>query len=129
MFVKNTSNLQLKFFDATSIMHPKIKERLKNSWAEVFYHEVFHKIDESAFRVLYSKDNGRPNTPVNILFSLELIKHLFNYTDEVLIEQYYFNIQVRYALGLRDFEEHPLTLRTLHGFRNRIYTYTKENPE
>ncbi len=64
-------------------MHPKIKERLKNSWAEVFYHEVFRKIDESAFRVLYCKDNGRPNSREHFIF---LIKHLFNYTDEVLID-------------------------------------------
>lgn len=31
------------------------------------------------------------NKPVNILLSLEFIKHLHNYTDEETLEQYYFN--------------------------------------
>lgn len=129
MFFENNDHLQQGLFDSMSFMHPRIKTNLEKSWAGVFYREVFCKIDESAFKVLYCEDNGRPNTPVNILFSLELIKHLFNYVDEVLVEQYHFNIQVRYALGLRDFAEHPITLRTLYAFRKRICSYTKANPD
>jgi len=45
---------------------------------------VFCTIDENQFEPLYSKDRGCPNTPVNILASLEIIKHLWNYTDEQL---------------------------------------------
>jgi len=51
---------------------------------------------------LYCNDNGRPNFPVNILLSLEIIKHLFDYADKEILEQFYFNFQVLYALGIRN---------------------------
>ena len=54
------------------------------------------------FKPLYCPDNGSPNKPVNILLSLEFLKHLHNYTDEETLEQYYFNYQVNYALGQRN---------------------------
>jgi hypothetical protein len=46
-----------------------------------------------------------PNVPVNILMSLEIIKNMFGYTDQELIEQFYFNFQVNYALGIRNLGE------------------------
>jgi len=63
------------------------------------------------------------------LVSLELIKHLFNYSDEQIMEQYRFNIAVRTALGIRDFRSSPITIRTLSNFRARLNSYTRENPE
>jgi len=49
---------------------------------------------------LYREDDGRPNFPVNIMLSLEFIKHFKDYSDEELIEQFYFNYQIIYALVL-----------------------------
>ncbi|MCL0077775.1 hypothetical protein M1N61_01765 [Peptococcaceae bacterium] len=60
-------------------MNPSIKAKLEKSWATIFYEHVFCNIDEKPFSVLYS-DIGRPNFPVNILLSLEYIKHLKNYS-------------------------------------------------
>jgi len=80
-------------------MRPKIAKMLDNTWAPVFYKEVFCKINEELFAPLYCLDNGRPNRPVNILLSLEIIKHIFDYTDKEILEQFYFNFQVLYALG------------------------------
>jgi hypothetical protein len=74
-------------------------------------------------------DNGRPNFPVNILLSLEFIKHLKNYTDEELIDQFHFNYQVSYAVGQRCLGELQLGLRTLYDFPERVYHYALEHPE
>ena len=91
MFKENNAHLQQSFFTSLSYMNDAVHKKLINSWASVFYHVVFCAITERTFSVLYCNDNGRPNFPVNILLCLEYIKHMFNYSDVELIEQFYFN--------------------------------------
>ncbi|HBQ85262.1 MAG TPA: DDE transposase, partial [Syntrophomonas sp.] len=86
-------------------MRPSVAKLLNKTWAPVFYEQVFCKINEDLFAPMYSLDNGRPNTPVNILMSLEILKHMFGYNDQELLEQFYFNFQVNYALGIRNLGE------------------------
>jgi hypothetical protein len=129
MFRENNGHNQQELFNSFSTLHPKIQKKLKESWAPIFYEHVFCKIDEKSFAVLYSPDKGRSNFPVNILLSLELIKHTFDYTDEILLDQYNFNYQVMYALGERNLGERHLAERTFYTFRRRIYEYTIEHPE
>ncbi|MCL4515735.1 MAG: transposase [Firmicutes bacterium] len=127
MFKENNAHLQEEMFNSYSSLHPKIQKRLKKTWAPIFYEHVFCQIDETLFAPLYSLDNGRPNFPVNILLSLEFIKHLKDYTDEELIEQFYYNYQIMYALGLRNLGQLYLALRTFYEFRERVYRYAVES--
>ncbi len=108
-------------------MSEGIKKKLEKSWAPVFYEHVFCKIDEKPFAVIYS-DTGRPNFPVNIVLSLEYIKHLQNYTDDELVENFHFNYLVNYAVGIRTLGEINLAERTIYEFRSRVYKYTREHP-
>jgi len=110
-------------------MNPKIQASLLGTWAPIFYEHVFCNIDETPFSCLYSLDNGRPNFPVNILLSLEFIKHMKDYVDEDIIEQFRFNYQIMYAVGIRNLGELYLSSRTIYEFRRRIYRYTVENPD
>ena len=110
-------------------MNPKIQASLQGTWAPLFYEHVFCKIDETPFSCLYSLDNGRPNFPVNILLSLEFIKHMKDYVDEDILEQFRFNYQIMYAVGLRNLGELYLSERTIYEFRQRVYRYTVENPD
>lgn len=128
MFRENSAHNQFSMFESTNWMSPRIKEKLQKSWAPVFYEHVFCKIDEKPFAVLYS-DVGRPNFPVNISISLEFIKHFLNYSDDDLIDNYYFNYLVNYAVGIRTLGELNLAERTMYEFRDRIYKYTLEHPE
>jgi len=61
--------------------------------------------------------------------SLEYIKHLFNYSDAELVEQFYFNYQIAYALGIKSVGEINLAPGTLYEFRRRLYQHVAENPE
>ncbi len=92
-------------FNSFSTLHPKTLKKLENSWAALFYEHVFCKIDEQLFAVLYSLDRGRANFPLNILLALELVKHIFDYTDETLLDQYNFNYQLMFSLGERNLGE------------------------
>ncbi len=129
MFRKNDIHLQDDLFNHYQTMKPSIAKMLKKSWALVFYEEVFCKINEEIYAPLYCLDNGRPNTPVNILLSLEIIKHQFGFTDEEILEQFYFNFQILYALGIRNLGEVYIAERTIYEFRERIYSYILEHPD
>lgn len=129
MFRENKQHIEDNLFNSMNVMDPRLAEKLKNSWAALFYEHVFCQIDESLFAPLYSSNNGRPNFPVNIFVGLEIIKHLRNYTDEVLFDEYAFNYQISYALGLRTLGERYFAPRTFYEFRTRLYKYSQEFPE
>jgi len=129
MFKPNDDHRQEKLFSDFQRFHSVVAKRLKNSWAMVFYEQVFCFIREELFAPLYSLEWGRPNFPINILIGLEIIKHLFDYTDQELLDQYYFNYQVQYALGIRNIGEVYLGERTLYNFRERVVRYSKEYPD
>jgi hypothetical protein len=76
MFVKN-SHQQLSLNDPLMDMPQYLKDTLFKSWAHVFQEKVFPMINEERFRVLYSdNDASRPNTPVNVIVGLLIIKEM-----------------------------------------------------
>ncbi len=120
MFRENENHLQFGLFDTLQRLPEKVRQRLEASWADIFHPEVFCRIDESPFAVLYSDQPSLPNTPINILVAAEILKSGFGWSDEELYDEIQFNLQVRYALGLRDMGEVPFELRTLYNFRQRL---------
>ena len=68
MFRKNDQHLQWPLFSSIDSLPKKHQARLEASWAGTFYHELFCRIDEEPFAVLYSDDEAsRPNIPINLL--------------------------------------------------------------
>jgi len=130
MFKPNTDHLQQYLFGTTfSDMPDKIKNRLTTSWAGVFYTDLFCKINESIFQKIFSDTKSRPNTPVNVLVGLEILKSGFGWTDEEMYDNFLYNLQVRYALGLQDLDEGNFELRTVYNFRKRLSEYMQETGE
>ena len=129
MFRENKAHLQNNLFNSLSGMDKRFKEKLETSWAGLFYKHVFSQIDEQLFAPLYSSDNGRPNFPVNIFAGLDIIKHLKGYVDEVLFEEYAYNYQISFALGLRSIGERYFAPRTFYDYRARLYNYTLDHPQ
>lgn len=127
MFRANNNHNQQTLSDSTQWMNTKIREKLEKSWAPIFYEHVFCKIDEEPFAVLYGT-TGKPNFPVNILLSLEYIKHMKCCSDLELLDYFYFDYLVNYAVGIRTLGEMNLAERTLYYFRERVYQYCLENP-
>ncbi len=98
MFRENVDHFQPSLLDADNLMTRRSRMRLEKSWAVPFYRDVFCNIDESKFKPLFS-NTGAPNTPVNILVSLELFKYMFRWSDDQLMDEYDFNYLVNYAVG------------------------------
>ena len=83
----------------------------------------FPAIDKKPFAVLYSDKASRPNTPVNVTVGALIIKELFDYTDDEMVENLMFDPRMQYALHTISFEEQPLSDKTLSRFRKRCYDY------
>jgi hypothetical protein len=126
MFRKNEEHGQQSLFSGEHLLPEKLREKLLCSWAETFYQELFCRIEEAMFAPLYSDEASRPNTPVNVLMGLEILKSGYGWSDEELHEQVCFNLQVRHALGLHDLRNEIFTLRTLYNFRRRVREYAEE---
>jgi hypothetical protein len=126
MFVANKRHLQQTLFSSISSLPEKILGRLETSWAGTFYQQVFARIDEERFGVLYADEPSRPNIPVNVLVGLEILKSGFGWSDEEMYDHFCYDVQVRLALGYRDLSEGHFELRTMYNFRQRLTRHMQE---
>ena len=101
---------------------------LKKSWAEEFSNKIFPLINEDKFSVLYS-DNpaSRPNSPVNVVLGLHLLKEMHGQSDEEALNSLLFDIRYQYALHTTSLEEQPVSKNTLTNFRCAVYKYNEKN--
>jgi hypothetical protein len=126
MYRANKRHLQPALISSVQQLPQRQRERLEQSWAGVFYREVFCRLKEGAFAVLYAECPSRPNVPVNVLVGLEWLKSGFGWSDEELYDAFLYNVQVRYALGYHELGEGEFDLRTLYYFRQRLSHYMQE---
>ena len=90
---------------------------------EDFADEIFPAIDEERFSVLYSDKASRPNTPVNVIIGALIIKELFDYSDDEIVENLMLDLHLQYALHTTSFAEQPISDKTLSCFRRICYDY------
>lgn len=125
-FVAN-KNQQISLDDSTFYLSERGLRFLKKSWAAGFSELIFPKINEDRFAVLYSENPAtRPNTPVNVIVGMLILKELNNDTDDQLLESVVIDIRYQYALHTTSFAEQPVSDRTLSRFRERLYAYELE---
>ena len=123
MSFRTNSIQQLSLNDSIFSLTERENMVLEKSWAKIFADEIFPAIDEERFAVLYSDKASRPNTPANVIVGALIIKELFDYSDDELVENLMFDLHLQYALHTTSFEEQPLSDKTLSRFRNRCYAY------
>jgi len=125
MSFRANRNQQITLNDRTTQLTDRELNVLRNSWAETFANEVFPEINEKRFSVLFN-DEGRSNTPVNVVIGSLLIKEMLDLTDDEILEAVMLNIQVQYSLHLTSFKEIPFSDRTLSRFRARLLQYEEK---
>jgi hypothetical protein len=127
MFRANRHHLQPALISNVNELPEKRRQRLEQSWAGTFRCEFFSRLEEEAFAVLYSDTPSRPNVPVNVLVSLDILKAGYGWSDEELYDHYLYDLQVRYAVGYDSLTEGDFELRTLYNFRRRLSQYNLEH--
>jgi hypothetical protein len=120
---------QISMTDRLNNLTERQLNLLKKSWSEVFSNYIFPKIDESIFEVLYCADNGRPNTPVNVIVGSLILKEAKGLNDKDLVDEVIFNTLFQNALHLTSFEEIPYSDRTPSRFREKVLRHEMETGE
>jgi hypothetical protein len=123
MSFKTNDCQQLSFDDSFMTLTERERKALEKSWAKVFADEIFPAIDEERFAVLYSDKASRPNAPVNVIIGALIIKELFDYSDDEIVENLMLDLHLQYALHTTSFAEQPISDKTLSRFRKRCYDY------
>ena len=127
MSFRENSNQQITLMNSLWGLTERELKVLKNSWASIFSEDIFPNIDEKRFAVLYSDKASRPNTPVNIIVGALIIRELFDYSDDEMVENLMLDLHLQYALHTTNYKEQPLSDKTLSRFRKRCYEYEQEH--
>jgi hypothetical protein len=127
MFRENQKHRQVTLYGMVHQFPVGVMKRLDKSWAPAFRKLIFEKIDERRYAELYSTVESRPNFPVNIWVGLEILKMIFDYTDEELLDQFHFNLLIARALGQDNLGDLTLSERTIYYNRERLLEYEARN--
>jgi hypothetical protein len=123
MSFKTNDCQQLSLDDSFTALTERERKALEKSWAKIFADEIFPSIDEERFSVLYCDKASRPNAPVNVIIGALIIKELFDYSDDEIVENLMLDLHLQYALHTTSFAEQPISDKTLSRFRKRCYDY------
>ena len=105
---------QSTFFDATYICEKLIPE---DSFYRKFREIVWPIIRDDEFAPMYCKDNGRPSISPALLAVATILQFHRNLSDRGMEKACMFDIEIKYALGLR-LDERPFDHSSLGDFRD-----------
>src|SRR5450756_2705099 len=100
MHRKCSPNTQFPLISSLNDLSEKQRKRLDASWAAVFYREIYCRLKEEPFAVVYSDCPSRPNYPVRVLVALEFLKAGNGWTDEVMYDLSLIHISEPTRLGM-----------------------------
>lgn len=126
MFKENRNHLQEELFGFHNHLSERKLKGLQNSKEKAFYNIIYSNIEEKSFSVLYSEKKSRPNAPINTMVSALILKTHKGLTYKEMFEQIDYDLRMRTALGLSDFEKTPFSEPTIFDFQNRINAYGLE---
>lgn len=129
MFKKNEGFKQLDAFAISNNLSKKQKRIWDNSKEHKFFEEVFSKIDEKPFSVLFSNKHSRPNVPINQMVGALILKHLYNWTYNELFLNLNFNILTRHAIGIDSMQEDVFCEASIFNFQNKLINHFNQCKE
>jgi len=113
---------QRSFYDANEVCEQLIPE---DSFYRKFREVVAPLIDDSMFESMYCTDNGRPPISPSLLAMACILQFYRNLSDREMERACMYDIEVKYALGLR-LDERPFDHSSLGDFRKRLLENGKE---
>lgn len=107
---------QRSFYDADQVCESLIPP---DSFYRKFREVVAPLITDDQFAALYSPDTGRPAIPPSLLACATILQFHRNLSDREMERACAYDIEVKYALGLR-LDERPFDRSSLGDFRQRL---------
>lgn len=127
MFRKNDSYRQVDLFGVETQLSKKQRKMWESSLEHRFFEQIFQRIDEERFSVLYSEKASRPNVAVNQLVGSLILKHLFDWTYEELFKHLSFNMLTRHAIGLQRMDTDIFAEASIYNFQQRLIEHYTES--
>lgn len=129
MFKKTSKNTQLDIFSTENYLSGSSLKfyNAKGSWHNLFREQVYARIDEDIFSVLYSDGMGAPNASVRVLVSMMILKEGQGWSDAQLFEYCRFHSLIRAALGYFNMTDTIPTESTYYLFRKKVVEYELSN--
>ena len=115
-------DMQGSFYDADFICEQLIPH---DSFYRKFREIVWPLVDDEHFDSLYCKDNGRPPISPALLALVTILQFYRNLSDREMERACMFDIEIKYALGLK-LNERPFDHSSLGDFRRRLLDNGKE---
>ena len=113
---------QGSFYDADYICEQLVPQ---DSFYRKFREIVWPLIKDEDFESMYCKDNGRPPISPSLLAIATILQFHKNLSDREMESACMYDIQIKYALGLR-LDERPFDHSSLGDFRRRLLEKGKE---
>jgi transposase len=113
---------QKSFFDTDYICEELIPP---DSFYRKFREAVWPLVKDEQFSDMYCTDNGRPPIPPSLLAMATVLQFHNNLSDREMERACMYNIEVKYALGLK-LNERPFDHSSLGDFRRRLLENGKE---
>ncbi|MBR2995579.1 MAG: DUF4981 domain-containing protein [Lachnospiraceae bacterium] len=120
---------QQSLIDKAGFLSERDRRNLEDSWAGYFAQNVFPRIDERRFAVLFSEKSPSPNAPINVLVAAMILEELFNLGDEEIVETAAYDVRFQTALHTTSSMEQPFSARSLVRLRGRCRSYEEEYGE
>jgi hypothetical protein len=129
MFKKTSKNIQLDIFSTENYLSETSLKFYndKGSWHNLFREQVYTRIDENIFSVLYSDSMGAPNASVRVLMSMMILKEGQGWSDAQLFENCRFHSLIRSALGYLNMTDTIPAESTYYLFRKKVVEYERSN--
>jgi hypothetical protein len=111
-------------FEPFSFLGPKRLQRMKQTWAGLFRHEILAEMPVDQIRRHYDPVQGRPTKELHAMLGAVLLQQMLDLTDEETVDQFAFNLQWHYALNITGESDQvaylcPKTLWTMRALVTR----------
>jgi len=123
MFKKNESHKQYSLFSVTDSLSDSQRSLMETSIEHSFFVNIFSKINEKDFEVLYSTKKSRPNVPVNQSVGALILKNLYNWTYQQLFMNLNFNLLTRHAIGVQNLGGSVFAEASIFNFQKKVIEY------
>lgn len=110
----------------TQLLDNEQQKLLEKTPEKAFYNLIFTNINESDYKVLFSKNGSRPNAAINILISALILKERKSWSYDELIASILFDMRTKIALGLSSIDYKPFSRATIFNFQNRLSDYEQK---
>jgi len=124
MFKENNQSELFSF--ENQLLDNQHKELLEKTLEKAFYNLIFRNIKETDYKVLFSDNGSRPNTPINILVAALILKERKSWSYDELMESTMFDMRTKVAFGLSSIDYKPFSRATIFNFQIRLADYEKE---